>query len=327
MSETIKVGFIGAGGNARGHMQRVSGIAGTEITAICDIDGTRAEQAAQEFGAVAYTDFKEMLDKESFDAVFISVPPNAHGEVEVLAAQKGTHFFIEKPVAMDRETIARVLAEITKAGIITCVGYQLRYMPTALAARDFLKDKTVGMVQGRYWGGTPLTPWWRVMSISGGQMLEQATHAVDMIRFLAGDIKSVYARYALRGMGDLENLDVPDVYSLTVEFTNGAVGTISSTCLLNTGGGTGGTDIDIILRDCLLHWNAAGAQIIPEGAGQLDTSPYPETTIDAAFINAVRTGDRSLILSDYADGAKSALVSIAANESAQSGKPVNVDLS
>ena len=324
MSDNIKIGFIGAGGNARGHMQRVNAVDGANIAAICDLDAARAEETAKEYGATPYTDFRDLLDHEPLDAVYISIPPNAHGEVEVQSARKGLHLFIEKPVALDRQTIDRVLPEIEKAGIITCVGYQLRYWPTALAARDFLSGKTVGMVQARYWGGTPMNPWWRVMGVSGGQIVEQATHGVDMVRFLVGDINTVYARYARRGMGDLENLDIPDVYSLAVEFANGAVGTISSTCLLNTGGGSGGSDIDIILRDCLLHWNAAGAQIVPEGTGTLNTCPYGETTIDAVFVDAVKAGNGSAILSDYFDGVKSALVGIAANESARSGAPVRL---
>ena len=78
--DTVKIGVIGVGGMASGHMKNLAGFEDVEFAAMCDISKERASQASQEFGGNSYTDFKEMYDKEELDAVYICTPPFAHGE-------------------------------------------------------------------------------------------------------------------------------------------------------------------------------------------------------------------------------------------------------
>lgn len=326
MSQHVKVGFVGTGGIASEfHLPALKEIDGVEITALCDVAKDRADQAAAAFGGRAYDDHHEMLDKEDLDALFVCLPPFAHTDAELIAAEKKIHLFVEKPIALEMEQGLEIAEAIRKSGIISCVGYQLRYLPVAAAARDFLSDKPIALVAGNRWGGVPgdANHWWRVMERSGGMVHEMATHNVDFMRFIAGDVASVYARSSLNVLKDVENLTVPDAQALVMEFNNGATGYFSASCALTKGGGWSSTDV--ILRDMMLRISFSDISVSPEGAAEI---PLPEQgmSIQQAFIHAVRTGDRSVIQSDYNDALKTAEVTLGANQSARTGKPVQMTL-
>ncbi|MGQ9729723.1 MAG: Gfo/Idh/MocA family protein [Candidatus Zipacnadales bacterium] len=320
----IKVGFVGAGGNARGHMSRLTALDGVAITAVCDVNAQRAAEAAAAHAANVYTDHMEMLNAEALDALYISVPPFAHTNAEIEAAGRGIHLFVEKPVHLDIEAALRICEAIDQAGIITCAGYQLRYLDTTQKLKRWLSGKTIGLVTTTRWGGLPSQPWWRVMEQSGGQLVEQTTHQIDLLRYFAGEVTEVSARYALRTMSDIENLTIPDAQVCWLQFKSGALGICTTSCMAMEGGGKG--DLDILLRSQRLGWAANelfSSPPVPELAG-----PYTETpNIDYVFIEAIRTNDQSKILSSYFDAVKTLDITLAANLSAErNGEPVETRL-
>lgn len=314
----VRVGFVGTGGIATHHLEQLRKVEGAQVVALCDVAEARAQEAAGKFGGKVYTDYRKMLDAETLDALYICIPPFAHSDAEILAARKGIHLFVEKPVSLDVGLGLKINEEIQKAGVISSVGYSLRYTPAAEAMRRFLQGKTIAMVTSNRWGGVPGTSWWRVMAQSGGQLVEQTTHQVDLMRYLAGEIVEVYARYAQRVIGDLENATIPDVQVATFQFASGAVGSITTSCALTKGGGQ--SDVTVILRDMWVRYGKE-VTVSPAGAASVPVSADPMSDIDASFIRAVQTGDRSLIKCSYEDGLKSAAVCLAANESAASGRP------
>lgn len=314
----INVGFVGAGGRARSHMRVLSRIEDVDIVALCDVKEDTAQSAASEFGGAVYTDYREMLDKEDLTAMYVVVPTFAHYDAEILAAQQGVHMLLEKPVVPTMEKGLEILEAVQNSGVLTSVGYQQRYTGGAKQGREFLRDKDVAMALAYRWGGLPGTPWWRVMAQSGGQLVEQTTHQVDLLRYLVGEVAEVHAYYATRALNDVENLDIPDVYALSLQFENGAVGTLSSTCVLRNGGGSNG--IDVMMRDMRATVGANGVTVFPSGAAEVGEMPESED-IDEVFMDAIRSGDGSGILSDFEDGLRSLDISLAANKSAETGQP------
>lgn len=314
----INVGFVGAGGRARSHLRVLSRIEDVDIVALCDVKEDTAQSAASEFGGAVYTDYREMLDKEDLTAMYVVVPTFAHYDAEILAAQQGVHMLLEKPVVPTMEKGLEILEAVQKSGVLTSVGYQQRYTGGAKQGREFLRDKDVAMALAYRWGGLPGTPWWRVMAQSGGQLVEQTTHQVDLLRYLVGEVAEVHAYYATRALNDVENLDIPDVYALSLQFENGAVGTLSSTCVLRNGGGSNG--IDVMMRDMRATVGANGVTVFPSAAAEVGEMPESED-IDEVFMDAIRSGDGSGILSDFEDGLRSLDISLAANKSAETGQP------
>jgi predicted dehydrogenase len=323
MLDTVRIGFVGTGGIAGHHLKQLHEVEGAEIVALCDVVGERAQARAQEFGGTAYTDYRRMLARESLTALYVCVPPFAHDEVEILAARQGIHLFVEKPVTLDLGQGKEIAAAIRAAGVFSSVGYSLRYFAATEAAIRFLAGREVAMVTANRWGGLPGTPWWRVMSQSGGQLVEMTTHQVDLMRFLVGEVVEVHARYARRALLDLEGVTVPDVQIATFLFESGAIGAITTSCALTQGGGR--NDMDFILRDAVLHFTTRDLRVTPDAAPQPEPVTEPIPNIDAAFIRAICAGDPAPIRSTYEDGLRTAAVTLAANESARTGRPVRLD--
>jgi myo-inositol 2-dehydrogenase/D-chiro-inositol 1-dehydrogenase len=320
---TVRVGFVGTGGIAQTHLEALSRIEGAQLVAFCDVDAARAESAAARFGGRAYTDYAQMLREEPLDALYVCVPPHAHGDVEQLAAERGIHLFVEKPVARTLECARAVDAAIQKAGILSAVGYHFRYYGATERARERLQGLPIGMAIGYWHGGMPGVPWWRQHALSGGQLVEQTTHIVDLARYLVGEIVEVFA-YLAHGVAPLPypDSDVSEAGVIAMRFANGAVGTITNTCMLNP---PGEVALKIYTPDRILE--VSWGKLVETEANRREeysSRDNPYLNEDRAFIEAIRTGDASLIRSTYSDGVRTLAVTLAADESARTGKPVSV---
>lgn len=318
---SVRMGFIGTGGIAQGHMDRLSQIEGVQNVAFCDVQLDRAQAAAEKFGGNAYDDFANMLDKEDLTAVFIGTPPFAHGDIELACCEKGLDMLIEKPIAIDCDMARPILKAVADSGVITAVAYKYRWDDHVNKAKEMLAGRTIGLVFGNFWGGLPGVPWWRVQEQSGGQMVEQTTHIVDMARYLAGEITQVQAFDTRQVMHEnVENCDVADAASANLVFENGAVGNISNTCMLK---GWGQSSCRVMADGFTL--NIAGGSLTwnsEEDSGEYEMQEDGYAGEDKAFIHAIETGDRSVINSDYADAYKTLAVTVAANLSGEAGGKV-----
>lgn len=313
MSDEIRIGCIGCGGNARGHMRTLTEMEGARVVATCDVQEGLAQEAASGCGADAYTDHRTMLERSDLDAVYISIPVFAHGAPELDTLDRGLPFFVEKPVAIDMETARRIEGEVKRRRAITCVGYQLRYYGAAALAKEILGGRIVSMVVGKYWSGTGRgdpSRWVRQMARSGGQLLEQATHTIDMMRYLIGEVEEVHAMLANRA---LPEIDCPDTHVVTLKFEGGALGSLTAYWAYDPRDWSNANLLDILFEDSLLNWSGGGIRITQDGETEERTGS--NRSIDEVFVHAVRTGDPSGILSPYSDAVKSLAVSLAANAS------------
>ena len=313
----IKLGFVGCGGIMQEHYKHLSELPNVKMVGHCDLVKDRAEQAATRFGGEAFTEFEAMYDKVKPQAVYIGVPPYAHGPIEEAAAARGIHLFIEKPIALTRDMAKHIESVVRKAKIITSVGYCFRYYDTVEIARQVLNGSPVSLIQGAWNGGMPGVWWWRQMDKSGGQVIEQTTHLFDLMRYLCGDVADVYAVASTGCMTRVEHYDVHDSSVVTMRLKNGASATITSSCVCNHGSGV---SLKLVTPDTTLTL-ADGELTVDEGGKT--TLYHPQVNMYEAeskiFIEAVRSGKRTHIRSTYADALKSFLLTHAANESIQSG--------
>ncbi len=319
--EQVRIGFIGCGGNARGHMARLRQLPQARIVAVCDVVPEAANRAAGETGATPYTDHRALLERDDLDAVYLSLPVFAHGQPELDTIARGLPFFVEKPVALTMQTALTIAQAVEKAGLLTCVGYQLRYLPHTAAVRSWLAGREVSMAVGHYWCGSGRGQGWVVQwQKSGGQLVEQATHTIDMMRYLVGEVEEVFSYQANRVV---KQIDSPDVYVVAMRFASGALGSLTTAWHLDPRDWSQANILQIFYEQSRLSWSAGGASLTPADeafAGQA----VPGPSIDEVFVEAVRTGDRSRILTPYAEGVRSLAVSLAANLSAQRGQPVRI---
>lgn len=320
---TVRIGFIGTGNIAQLHLQRLQQIEEVEIVALCDLDLERAEAARKKFGGTAYSDYHQMLERERLDALYICIPPFAHLDQELEAIKRGIHLYVEKPVILDMELGKRIEKAIQQQGVIAACGYQWRYFDTVDQLKSLVEQEPIGLAVGYWFGGVPQMPWWRSRYQSGGQLVEQTSHIVDLARYLLGDVAKVGA-YAFRGLiRDIPGYNVDDASVAILKFESGAIGVISSSCLLTSGGGTAG--LTLLGRDLRIDCEFGKLRIqrsrqVQEFTPQVD----PHLRASQAFVKAVATGDPSGIRSTYADGLKTAQVTLAANHAMQTGQIVRL---
>lgn len=317
----VKIGFIGCGGNANGHMNQLAGIEGANVVAVCDVQAERAQSAAEKHNADPYTAHQALLERDDLDAVYLSLPVFVHGQPELDVIERGLPFLVEKPVAINMDIAREIEAAVTEAGLITCVGYQLRYLGSTQITQQILQKRTINMIVGKYWCSTghgDPNAWLRQMGKSGGQLVEQATHTVDMMRYMGGEVETVFAMQANRY---LKETDCPDANSVTLQFASGAIGSLTATWAY-AGDWSNANILDLLYEGEMLNWNPSRVSLQEDGEWVDKTEPSP--TIDEVFVNAVRSGDASSILSPYSDAVKTLAISLAANRSAQENRPIAI---
>ena len=314
----IKIGFIGCGGVAHEYLARLDRLGDVaRVTAFCDLDSARAAALAAGRGARVYTDYRAMLAAERLDAVFDNLPPYARADELVLAAERGCAIFTTKPLGLDLVVPQRSCAAIESAGVINSVGYVFRYSGITEYARQLLGGRPVALVLGQVIGATP-GGWTASRALCGGQIVEQSTHLVDLARYFAGEVRSVYA---LGRSGHVpERVDYEDVTSVSLDFTDGAVGTIVSTCAVwQFFWGCTLIGRELHLELVFDQWTVRG-RVDGQRVDYHDArSGYQEQV--TAFVRAVQTGDQSLIRSSYRDGLQTLATTLAANRSLVSGQP------
>ena len=110
----LKCGVVGGGILGKVHLKACTQFPYAQPVAICDINGERAKEAAEEFDVEAYTDYEDMIDKADLDVIHIATPDFAHRDPVIKSLQSGKHVLVEKPMATTMDD-ARAIAEAAKA--------------------------------------------------------------------------------------------------------------------------------------------------------------------------------------------------------------------
>jgi myo-inositol 2-dehydrogenase/D-chiro-inositol 1-dehydrogenase len=193
MLPTVRIGMVGAGAVAARHLRTLLAMDGVEVAGVADPALERAKELAAEAGAAAYPNHMELLEAERLDAVYICVPPFAHGAPELAVIEAGLPMFVEKPVAIDKETAATIAAALAGRPLLTCTGYHWRWLDIFDRAVGMLADRPARLVQCAWLDKVPPPLWWPRRDGSGGQVVEQTTHVLDAARALAGEVVEVHA--------------------------------------------------------------------------------------------------------------------------------------
>ena len=319
--DRVRGGFIGAGGIASRHIGKCLGFDDVDLVAVADPMCERAQEQAARGGAAVYTNHEEMLDKEQLDALYICVPPFAHGALELTAIDRRLPFFVEKPLATTWATAQSIAAGIAAHNLVTAVGYHWRYLDTTEEAQELLSKKPARLVLGYWLDSTPPPAWWSRQEQSGGQMVEQTTHIFDLARVLVGDVTKVYAAGARLNRPAYPAADVLDVTVATLHFSSGALGTMTSTCLLNWPHRIG---LHLFCEGLAIELSEFELMIdVGQGRPIRRAEGDPFVREDRAFIDAVQ-GKANRIRAPYHEALQSFQLTLAANQSAQEGRPLDL---
>ena len=223
----LRVGLLGCGGIGARHAGAVAALGERmELVGCCGRDLERTRAFADEHGGEAYVDLDRMIDN-GIDLLIATLPPyNRRGEIEH-AAQRGVHLLVEKPIALDMEAATRMVDAVEASGVVAAIGFMYRFGNAVRRWRS-LDTGPVGQYVGGYHCNALHAHWWRKRALSGGQILEQAIHQIDLIRHLVGEPDSVYARYANLFHRDVPDYDVEDVSAMIFGWDDGRLATLSA---------------------------------------------------------------------------------------------------
>lgn len=315
-SAAVRVGMLGAGFVARRHVDRMRSLTGVEVVGVADPQRERAEALAGECGARTVDDVHQLVDL-GLDALYVCVPPHQHGEPEDTALAAGLPMFLEKPLAGDLTTAEELDDRITEAGLLVSVGYQWRYLDTLQTVSQRLEAAPARMVLGAWLDKAPAAPWWSDQAASGGQVVEQLTHVVDMARVIAGEVESLTS-YGARdplGPGDIQH-----VTASSVRFRGGAVGTFASSCLLTA---PYRIAIEVVAPGVALRLTERDLTIADaEGQRTVQASVDPILEANRAFLAAVRGEGTPDIRTPYAEALRTHRLACALSAAALGGDAV-----
>ncbi|MHB0878631.1 MAG: Gfo/Idh/MocA family protein [Anaerolineae bacterium] len=247
----IRVGVIGLGVGEK-HVAEYRNLPGVEVAAVVDAIPDRASAVAARCGARAYTDALAMLDGERLDAVSVCTPPRSHCELTVAAARRGVHVLCEKPMAPGPEECDTMIDACEHAGVTLLLGFKKRSSPAFRLLKEQVGEwGPLLMGQVRFQLGPVPKAWFWDEADGGGPLIENAAHALDMLRFLFGDAERVYAEGANHFS---EGRDIVAAAACTLRFRAGGMVTLAA--------GTGGIWGYDASERWVLNYQDANAELV-----------------------------------------------------------------
>jgi len=232
----IKFGLIGCGRISENHFKAVEQIPDAEITSCCDIDIARAENRSLEFGiGNYYENYRDMIGKETLDAVIICTPSGLHPEIGITSASNHLHVITEKPMATDLESADRLIQACDKNNVKLFVVKQNRLNSTMKLLKNAVVKNRFGKiytVQSNVFWQRPQSyydqaKWRGTWEFDGGAFMNQASHYVDALYWLIGPVDHVMAEAATMA----RRIETEDTGSAILKFRNGVIGTLNVTLL------------------------------------------------------------------------------------------------
>jgi myo-inositol 2-dehydrogenase / D-chiro-inositol 1-dehydrogenase len=165
----INIGIVGTGWFSEVHAKILQEMEEVNLASVCGTSLSKAQGFAEKFGVKkGYADIEEMLEGERLDAVYLCVPPFAHGEIELQLIKRGIPFFVENPIGTSMEAPEMILSALREKPVIISVGYHFRYRETAARLKLELEGAVLGMVTGQWMGSMPAVAWWRNLANQEG---------------------------------------------------------------------------------------------------------------------------------------------------------------
>ncbi len=296
----LRVAMIGAGGFAARHLEVLAHEADVRVVAHAARRLEAAQAQATRYGGRAFEDVAALLDAEPVDAAWVCIAPAGHGAAERTLIEHGVPFFVEKPLSADRITGEDIGARVAETGLVTAVGYHWRALDALVELRAHLAEgPPVAFVAGSWLTSTPPPAWWHRQATGGGQMVEQATHLLDLARHLIGEARVLHAVADRPPRPAHPDLDVASVSTAALRFASGALGTITATCLL---GASARVELQLMREGELITVTQASVTY-DDGRERREVRVIgdPVAAEDRAFLGAVRAEDPTAVVCSYAD--------------------------
>ena len=323
----MKIGLIGCGWIAETHVETLTAL-GEDVTCVCDPDPQRLAWAAEATGGQAFGDWESLLERGRPDAVLVLTPPRLHREVTISALERGLPVYLEKPVARDLDDARLIVQAVERSGVVCAIGYQWHAIDWLPDVREIFANRALGLLAVRMFGSTAGRTWFTDQAAGGGQVLERASHGIDLVQAIAGPavrVSATGANVPLAGDDRPADSEIDDVLALTLELERGAVATVQ--VVWQRAGLPRTYELDVIgdgaRVECVLdpEFNAKGSA---DGAPIDLLSGHPSERGMQRFLDAARTGDQSAVACTPAEATAALATALACEQALKSGGRVDV---
>ena len=231
----LKFALVGCGRIAKRHSELLGlgQIEGATLVAACDVDAAKATEIGKQFAIPHFTDMHQMMQTVDIDVVVVLTESGNHAKHVVELARHGKHIVVEKPMALRLEDADAMIAACDTAGVKLFVVKQNRFNVPVVKLREAIQQKrfgklVLGTVRVRWCRPQAYydqAPWRGTWALDGGVLTNQASHHVDMLEWMLGEVDTVFAM----GTTALANIEAEDTAVVTLKFKNGALGVIEAT--------------------------------------------------------------------------------------------------
>ena len=213
----FRVGVIGVGSMGKNHARVCSELENVELVGIADINREAAKKVANKFAVKVFFDYKELIPK--IDAAIVATPTFTHYKIAMDLLNEGKHVLVEKPICDSVYKAEGLVKKAEKEDLVLAVGHIERHNPVARFIKDSMNKKRFGEL-------ITLTSK-RVSNFPGrikdvGVVLDMGIHDIDIMRYLVGEVKSVYAK---AGMFN-KKISHEDYANIVLNFENGISGVV-----------------------------------------------------------------------------------------------------
>jgi len=229
----LKFAIIGCGRIAKRHAEHAAkyGV----IKAVCDTNLKNANELAQITDAKIYSAIDELLANEIIDVVSICTPNGLHAEHTIKSLRAGCHVLCEKPMAISVYDCGEMIKEAEKANRRLFVVKQNRFNPPVVAVKDAIDNGKLGRILSIqlncFWNRNAdyylSSDWKGTKRLDGGTLFTQFSHFIDLLYWMIGDVKKVYA--INKNLNHQSIIEFDDTGVVALEFFSGVIGTIHYT--------------------------------------------------------------------------------------------------
>lgn len=231
----LRFALVGCGRIAQRHAELLGGghIGGAKLVAVCDRQENRADELGLAFDVPAYADMHAMMREVKVDVVVVLTESGNHAQHVCALAPYGAHIVVEKPMALTLDDADQMIAECDRFGIRLFVVKQNRFNVPVVEARKALVEGRLGkLVLGTVrvrWCRTQAyydqDDWRGTWALDGGVLTNQASHHIDLLEWMMGDVESVQAMSTTA----LADIEAEDTAVVLLRFRNGALGVLEAT--------------------------------------------------------------------------------------------------
>jgi UDP-N-acetylglucosamine 3-dehydrogenase len=228
-----RIGVIGLGVMGTRHAQVCHELRGVELVGVADIKPEIVKRTSEQFGVPGFTDYKELLAKVALDAVVVATSDQFHREPCELAAARGIHIFLEKPIAMNLADGQAIIDAAHKHKVKLMVGHTLRYDPRYVSVQQAAADGKFGDIIHLYARRNATVRSGRRLEGRADAIMFQGVHDIDALHWItSAKVTRVSAESVSKVLTDLH---IPDATVTTMRFSNGAIALMEQSWALPIG--------------------------------------------------------------------------------------------